>query len=188
MYWKQAPCPRCDDPGILEEDGVHCGDEHCKVYGTGTYQHPPGCDCDDEPCEDARREDDPEEDDPEEDDVEPDPEIQVAIFNWLAYEMASKYSAIYEVIEGKLVEFNKEIRRKRKRGELCLCCNEQPSQDYDLEKRWNDKGYCEPCLQTLKAAGEYCETCKYVFEKHYMQTNILCKFCAECGDSPRLQI
>jgi len=124
----------------------------------------------------------------DEEEVEPDPEIQASIFNWLAYEMAAKYSAIYEVIDGDLVEFETEIRRKRKRGELCLCCNEQPSKDYDPEKRWNDKGFCGPCLEVLKDAGEYCETCKYVFEEHKMKTNVLCNFCAECGDAPRMQI
>ena len=124
----------------------------------------------------------------EDEDIEPDPEMQVAIWNGLAYGMAPKHSPIWEVIEGKLVEFDDETRKKRNRGILCLRCNEQPSQDYDPEKRWNDKGFCEPCLKALVEAGEYCETCKYSFEKHYMQPDSLCKLCFECGDSPRLQL
>jgi len=117
-----------------------------------------------------------------------DPEIQLSIFNGLAYAMASKYSAIYEVIDDKLVEFDDETRRKRKRGELCLRCGEQPSRDYNPEKRgWHDQGFCETCFQTLKEAGEYCEKCKYAFDKDvYMKTDILCKLCAECGDAPRM--
>ena len=55
--WEQAPCPRCDDPGVLEEEGVRCGNEACKVNAIGGfYQDPPGCQCDDESCVDARGE------------------------------------------------------------------------------------------------------------------------------------
>lgn len=123
----------------------------------------------------------------EEDEIEPDPEMQVAIFNGLAYAMSTKHSAIWEVVEGKLVEFDDETRKKRNRGELCLRCNKQPSQDHDPEKRWNDKGFCEPCLQALKTAGEYCETCKYAFERRRMKTDALCVLCEQCGDSPCMQ-
>jgi hypothetical protein len=121
----------------------------------------------------------------DEDDIEPDPEIQVAIFNWLAYEIQAKYSTSFD---GD-VKFKRDIRKKRHNGELCLRCNTQPSKDYSPEKRWNDKGFCEPCLKTIRDAGEYCETCHYAFEKDtHMQTQNLCKLCADYGDAPRLNV
>jgi len=121
----------------------------------------------------------------DEEEHEPDPEIQESIFNWLAYAMATKHSAH---LDEKGKKFERDVRKKRNNGEFCLRCNEKPSQKYNPEKRWNDKGFCEPCLQVLKAAGEYCETCKYAFEERYMQTESLCKLCIECGDAPRLQM
>jgi len=56
VEWSQAPYPRCNDPGILDEEGVWCDNTHCKVnqFDTLPYQHPPGCDCDDEYCEELR--------------------------------------------------------------------------------------------------------------------------------------
>ena len=125
-----------------------------------------------------------------EEEVEPDPEIQCAIFNWLAYEMASKHNVGMYVEDDELKQFTKEVRRKRRSGELCLRCNEQPSKDYDpKQKSWlQDKGFCEPCLDTLQHAGEYCKKCKYAFETHYMHSEAMCKLCAEgCDEAPRLQ-
>lgn len=43
--WEQASCPRCNDPGLLDVDGVRCGNPECKHYMGYCYQQPPGCGC-----------------------------------------------------------------------------------------------------------------------------------------------
>lgn len=119
----------------------------------------------------------------DEDDFEPDPEIQLSIFNGLAYEIATKHAAIFDAVTG--VEYDQTTRRKRKKGELCLRCNTVPSKNYDPEKRWNNQGFCDSCEVALKEAGELCLTCNYAFDKErYMHNDILCTLCHNHPDAP----
>lgn len=115
-----------------------------------------------------------------------DPEIQISIFNWLAYEITTKHATNLCAKTGK--PYAKDVRRKRESGELCLSCNLVPRQGYDSnQKKWlRSGGFCESCLAALIDAGEYCTKCKYAFDQRYMHDKSICKLCEGYPDAPRL--